>query len=114
MCIPALVRRLTHDPILAGPGAAVTVWNGSGISGLAADVGAALRCAGCVVTAIGTTPHAGRAHTVVVQNTLVGGVNDAAIHVLARMLHAPVLVRPEYGAHTPIVILLGSDVPTAR
>jgi hypothetical protein len=53
-------------------------------------------------------------HTVVVQNTLVGGVNDAAIHVLARMLHAPVLVRPEYGAHTPIVILLGSDVPTAR
>ena len=31
--IPALVRRLTLDPILAGPGAAVTVWNGSGISG---------------------------------------------------------------------------------
>jgi hypothetical protein len=34
--------------------------------------------------------------------------------VLARMLHAPVLARPEYGAHTPIIILLGSDVPTAR
>ena len=56
----------------------------------------------------------GRTHTVVVQNTLVGEVNDAAIHVLARMLHAPLLARPEYGAHTPIVILLGSDVPTAR
>jgi hypothetical protein len=50
----------------------------------------------------------------VLQNTLGGGVNDAAIHVLARMLHAPVLARPEYGAHTSIIILLGSDVPTAR
>jgi polyisoprenyl-teichoic acid--peptidoglycan teichoic acid transferase len=112
--IPALVRRLTHDPVVAGPGAAVTVWNGSGLSGLAADVGAALQRDGHVVTAIGTTPHAGRTHTVVVQNTLVGGVNDAAIHVLARMLQAPILARPEYGAHTPIVILLGSDIPTAR
>jgi hypothetical protein len=40
--IPALVRCLTHDPVVAGRGAAVTVWNGSGISGLAADIGAAL------------------------------------------------------------------------
>jgi hypothetical protein len=31
--IPALVRRVAHDPVVAGPGAVVTVWNGSGISG---------------------------------------------------------------------------------
>jgi hypothetical protein len=66
------------------------------------------------VAAIGTTPHAGRTHTVVVQNTLVAGANDAATQVLARMLQVPILARPEYGARTPIVILLGSDVPTAH
>jgi hypothetical protein len=52
----------------------------------------------CGVAVIGTTPHAGRTHTVVVQNALVGGVNEAAIQVPARMLHAPILARPEYGA----------------
>jgi hypothetical protein len=112
--IPALVRRLPHDPVVAGRGPAVTVWNGSGISRLAADIGAALHRDGYAVAAIGTTPRAARTHTVVVQNTLVGGVNGAAIHVLARMRHAPVLAWPDYGAHTPIVILLGSDIRTAR
>ncbi|HKO23926.1 MAG TPA: LytR C-terminal domain-containing protein, partial [Chloroflexota bacterium] len=112
--IPALVRRLTHDPVLAGRGAAVTVWNGSGITGLAVDVGSTLHRDGVAVTAAGSTPHAGRTRTVVVRNTLVAGANDAAIQVLARMLQAPVLARPEHGAHTPIVILLGSDVPTAQ
>lgn len=111
--IPALVRRLTHDPILSQPGAAVTVWNGSGRPGLAADVGGALHRDGVAVAAVGTTPHTGRSHTVVVRNTLVVGdaETDAATHVLARMLEAPVLARPEHGARTPIVILLGSDVP---
>lgn len=40
--IPALVRRLTHDPALARPGATLSVWDGSGIPGLGAEVGAAL------------------------------------------------------------------------
>ena len=112
--IPALVRRLTHDPALAGPGAEVTVWNGSGRHGLAGDVGAALHRDGVTIAAFGSTPHAGRTRTVVVQNTLVPGASDAALHVLARMPDAPVLARPEHGAHTPIVILLGADVPTAQ
>jgi len=114
--IPALARRLTHDPILAQPGAAVTVWDGTGTPGLAGDVGGALHRDGVTVAAVGATPHNGRTRTVVVRNTLVaGGAGaDAVTHVLAQMLEAPVLTRPEHGARTPIVILLGSDIPVAR
>jgi LCP family protein required for cell wall assembly len=111
--IPALVRRLTHDPALTGAGATVTVWDGSGSPGLAADVGGALHRDGVTVAAVGATPHSGRTRTVVVRNTLVAGANDGALQVLVRMLEAPILTRPEHGAHTPIVILLGSDRPTA-
>jgi len=71
---------------------------------------------GVAVAAIGSTPHTGRTRTVVVRNTLVaGGVDaDAVTHILARMLEAPLLARPEHRARTLIVILLGSDILVAR
>ncbi len=112
--IPALVRRLTHDPTLGRAGAGVTVWDGSGTTGLSAGVGTALRRDGFVVAGVGSTPHAGRTHTVVVRNTLVPGSVDDVTQALGRMLQAPVLAQPERGAHTPIVVLLGSDMPTAQ
>lgn len=112
--IPALVRRLTHDPTLGRAGAGVTVWDGSGTAGLAAGVGTALRRDGFVVAGVGSTPHAGRTRTIVVRNTLVPGAVDDVTQALGRMLHAPVLTRPEHGARTPIVVLLGSDMPTAH
>lgn len=65
--IPALVRRLTHDPALGRMGAGVTVWDGSGTTGLAASVGTAPRRDGFVVAGVGSTPHAGRTRTVVVR-----------------------------------------------
>ncbi len=111
--IPALVRRLTHDPALGRADAGVTVWDGSGTAGLAASVGTALRRDGFIVVGVGSTPHAGRTRTVVVRNTLVPGAVDDVTQALGRMLHAPVLTRPEHGARTPIVVLLGSDMPTA-
>lgn len=111
--IPALVRRLTHDPTLGRAGASVTVWDGSGTPGLAAGVGTALRRDGFGVAGVGSTPHAGRTRTVVVRNTLLPGAVDDVTQALGRMLRAPVLTRPEYGARTPIVVLLGSDMPTA-
>jgi len=112
--IPALVRRLTHDPALGRMGAGVTVWDGSGTAGLAAGVGTAPRRDGFVVAGVGSTPHAGRTHTVVVRNTLVPGSVDDVTQALGQMLQAPVLARPERGARTPIVVLLGSDTPTAQ
>jgi LCP family protein required for cell wall assembly len=113
--IPALVQRLTHDPALKSPGTAVTVWDSSGTPGLAAEVGTALNNDGLQLVAVGSTPHAGRRQTVVVQNTLVAGAKAANVaNVLGQMLEAPVIARPEHGAQTPIVVLLGSDFPTAN
>jgi hypothetical protein len=113
--IPSLVRRLTHDPTLARPGTEVTVWDASGTPGLSAEVGATLHRDGVRVASVGSTPHAGRKNTVVVRNTLVASSTaTGTARVLAQMLEAPVITRPESGAGTPIVILVGSDFPTAK
>lgn len=47
-------------------------------------------------------------------NTLVPGSVDDVTQALGQMLQAPVLARPERGARTLIVVLLGSDTPTAQ
>jgi len=63
----------------------------------------------------GSTPHAGRQHTVVVRNSLVPGRSaEATTRVLAQLLEAQVITRPEPGASTPIVVLLGNAFPTAK
>jgi len=111
--IPDLVRQLTHDPQWTRPGAAVTVWDGTGTPGLAAAVGATLHRAGLAVSAVGSTPHHGRTQTVVVRNTLVPAAPEDVAHVLRCLLHASIVTRPEYGAPTPLVVLLGADTGAA-
>jgi LCP family protein required for cell wall assembly len=113
--IPRLVGQVTHDPLPGQVNAAVTVWNGSGSAGLASEVGTALQGEGLSIAAVGDAPQTGRQQTIVVRNTLVASPDaDTVAHLLAQLLEAPVVSRPEPDARTPLVVLLGSDMPGAH
>jgi hypothetical protein len=102
---------MTHDPAVGQHDDAVTVWNGGGSQCLATDVGAALRQDGLSVAAAGNAQQTGQEQTVVLRNTLMASTTaDGVAHQLAQLLEAPVLARPEPDAHTPLVVLLCSDM----
>jgi hypothetical protein len=94
------------NPELAS--SSVTVLNGSGITGQAGQLAHWLRASGYQVSSVGDADRENYPHTVVIQNSNVGG-GDFVARMLRDQLQARVETRSMPAIRSPLVVIVGQD-----
>jgi LCP family protein required for cell wall assembly len=111
--IPALVHRLFSDGRISQENASVAVLNGTGTSGIASDVESTLQGLGFHTVAAGNADSTTYRQCEVIENTTVAGPADYTARRLQRLLNARLLQERLPGQTARVVVVVGSDFPTA-